>query len=140
MLRLLLSADLIICEVMSQVYDIISSGADIQHNLVCSNTVINSTKVYLNWIGFPHLVFNLLSTGNLCFMFMFTKTQMRNVALEQWEVSGNTLCSAEIFTMTKKNRIKYIIVINDTTVNFQWHFFIILVMKFAWKQSWSLRI
>lgn len=38
----------------------------------------------------------------------------------------------------KKNEVKHHIVINDTTIAFQWHFFIILVnvaMKFAWKQS-----
>lgn len=53
--------------------------------------------------------------------------------------------SAKIyFTVKKKIQTKYIIVIvNDTTIDFQGHFFIILVnvaMKFAWKQSWDFRI
>lgn len=58
---------------MSQLYDTISSGADIQLNLVCSNTFYKLNQSLITLIRGPHLDFNLLSSGNFCLFFVFMK-------------------------------------------------------------------
>lgn len=58
---------------MSQLYDTISSRADIQLNLVCSSTFYKLNQSLITLIRFPHLDLNLLSTENFCLFFVFMK-------------------------------------------------------------------